>query len=69
MGSKPKVWFQLNGENWLFKEAREATGEDWAEKVVAEVAREIAIPCGASRACGEERSAAERFAVIPPARR
>ena len=39
MGSKPKFWFKRDGEQWLFKEARDSTGEDWAEKVVAEVAR------------------------------
>ena len=44
MGSKPKFWFRRDGARWLFKEAREGTGEDWAEKVVAEVARVAAIP-------------------------
>jgi HipA-like protein len=39
MGSKPKFWFRRGGQHWLFKEARDGTGEDWAEKVVAEVAR------------------------------
>lgn len=43
MGSKPKFWFRRNGQRWLFKEAREGTGEDWAEKVVAEVARVAGI--------------------------
>jgi len=27
LGSKPKFWFKHHGENWLFKEARENTGE------------------------------------------
>lgn len=44
MGSKPKFWFRRDGEQWLFKEARDGTGEDWAEKVVAEVARVANIP-------------------------
>jgi hypothetical protein len=43
MGSKPKFWFRGGGRRWLFKEAREGTGEDWAEKVVAEVARVAGI--------------------------
>jgi len=43
MGSKPKFWFKRGGGQWLFKEAREGTGEDWAEKVVAEVARVAGI--------------------------
>jgi len=38
LGSKPKFWFKLAGENWLFKEARENTGEDWSEKVASEIA-------------------------------
>ena len=44
MGSKPKFWFRRDGQRWLFKEAREGTGEDWAEKVVAEVALSAGIP-------------------------
>ena len=44
LGSKPKFWFKLNGENWLFKEARENTGEDWAEKIASEIARLLGIP-------------------------
>jgi len=44
MGSKPKFWFKRAGEQWLFKEARDGTGEDWAEKVVAEVAQVAGIP-------------------------
>lgn len=44
MGSKPKFWFRRDGRRWLFKEARDRTGEDWAEKVVAEVARTAGVP-------------------------
>ncbi len=47
MGSKPKFWFKRDGAQWLFKEARDGTGEDWAEKVVAEVARVAEIPAAA----------------------
>lgn len=39
LGSKPKFWVLLDGKRWLFKEARPETGEDWAEKIAAEVAR------------------------------
>lgn len=39
LGSKPKFWLRREGERWLFKEGRPKTGEDWAEKVAAEVAR------------------------------
>ncbi len=43
LGSKPKFWFKLRGENWLFKEARENTGEDWSEKVASEIARLLGL--------------------------
>jgi hypothetical protein len=38
LGTKPKFWFLRDGQEWLFKEARSNTGEDWAEKIAAEVA-------------------------------
>lgn len=41
LGSKPKFWVTLAGQRWLFKEARPNTGEDWAEKAAAELAREL----------------------------
>lgn len=44
LGSKPKFWFKRNGENWLFKEARVNTGEDWSEKVASEIARLLGLP-------------------------
>lgn len=44
LGSKPKFWVTLDGKRWLFKEARENTGEDWAEKVAAELAIVLRIP-------------------------
>lgn len=52
LGSKEKFWFWHDGQKWLFKEARliespqgtEPTGEDWAEKIAAEIARVLAIP-------------------------
>jgi hypothetical protein len=43
LGSKPKFWVLLEGRRWLFKEARADTGEDWAEKIAAEVAAAIGI--------------------------
>ena len=46
MGSKPKFWFRRfdNDQPWLFKFAREGTGEDWAEKIAAEIAAALTIP-------------------------
>ena len=40
LGSKPKFWYRPDGTDvdWLFKYARENTGEHWAEKIAAEVA-------------------------------
>ncbi len=46
LGSKTKFWFERKGKKWLFKEARViqlpagdvVTGEDWTEKVAAEIA-------------------------------
>jgi len=43
LGSKNKFWFAREGELWLFKQAREHTGEDWAEKVAAEVAKLLEV--------------------------
>lgn len=43
LGSKPKFWVLLDGVRWLFKESRPNTGEDWAEKAAAEVARALDI--------------------------
>lgn len=44
LGSKPKFWFEYEGEKWLFKEARENTGEDWAEKIASELASALSLP-------------------------
>jgi hypothetical protein len=52
LGSKEKFWFWNEGQRWLFKEARlikspqgiEITGEDWAEKIAAEIAHVLDIP-------------------------
>jgi hypothetical protein len=43
LGSKSKFWIARDAERWLFKEARENTGEDWAEKVASEVAQLIDV--------------------------
>jgi hypothetical protein len=43
LGSKPKFWVSLNGDRWLFKEARPNTGEDWAEKAACELAKAVGI--------------------------
>lgn len=44
LGSKPKFWITHCGERWLYKAARPGTGEDWSEKVAAEIAAYLRIP-------------------------
>ena len=45
MGTKPKFWFDHPTlGKCLYKEARPQTGEDWAEKVAAELAEQIGLP-------------------------
>jgi hypothetical protein len=45
MGTKPKFWFHHPdlGE-CLFKEARPNTGEDWSEKIAAELCEGLGLP-------------------------
>jgi hypothetical protein len=66
MGSKTKVWFLHEGVRWLFKEARAGTGEDWAEKLGAEVAHLIGIPAAQvelAERSGKRGSASKSFLV------
>jgi hypothetical protein len=45
LGARPKFWFKREGDNdWLFKETREGTGEDWSEKIAAELCAALGIP-------------------------
>ncbi len=45
MGTKFKFWFQHPElGNCLFKQARSNTGEDWAEKIAAELAQLLGLP-------------------------
>jgi hypothetical protein len=46
LGSKPKFWFRFpsGDRRWLFKYARSATGEHWAERIGAEVANLLGVP-------------------------
>ena len=43
LGSKSKFWFEHGDEKWLFKFARDRTGEHWAEKIAAEVAAVMGV--------------------------
>lgn len=42
LGTKPKFWFKNN--QFLFKEVRPGTGEDWSEKVACELCTLLGIP-------------------------
>jgi hypothetical protein len=45
MGSKSKHWcWDSSNQLWLFKFSRPNTGEDWSEKLAAEVAELLGIP-------------------------
>lgn len=44
LGTKQKFWIEQDGYRWLFKYARENTGEDWSEKLACEIAKAIGIP-------------------------
>jgi hypothetical protein len=45
MGTKPKFWCLDNsGGKFLFKESRSHTGENWSEKIAAEIAEVIGLP-------------------------
>ncbi|MYE16658.1 MAG: hypothetical protein F4Y07_09280, partial [Gemmatimonadetes bacterium] len=46
MGTKEKFWYRKPGDGekeWLFKHPRARTGEHWAEKIAAEVAKVLGI--------------------------
>ncbi len=45
VGSKPNFWFtRPESGKWLFKEVRQDTGEDWSEKVAAELCALLDLP-------------------------
>jgi hypothetical protein len=66
MGSKRKFWYRhpKTKAEWLFKYPNPGTGEHWAEKVAAVVARLIGVPCAEVRLAvcdGECGSSAKSF--------
>jgi len=44
LGTKAKFWFTIDDTRYLFKAEERGTGEDWAEKVVCELARLLGMP-------------------------
>lgn len=68
MGTKPKFWCSHPGEDtpWLFKYPQPGTGQHWAEKIAAEIARCLGIPHAVVELAtfkGERGSASRSFAV------
>lgn len=44
LGTKRKFWFRHQGTRYLFKAEERGTGEDWAEKIVCELAGLLGLP-------------------------
>lgn len=45
MGTKEKFWFRNGNQRLcLYKKARPETGEDWSEKIVAELCELLGLP-------------------------
>lgn len=68
MGSKPKFWYRIPGEEarWLFKYPQGDSGQHWAEKIAAEVAACLDIPHAVVELAeyrGSRGSASKSFAV------
>lgn len=63
LGTKEKFWYRRpDGSRWLLKFAREATGEDWAERIAADLARRLGLPHAEVElaACGGRRAVVVR---------
>lgn len=75
LGTKPKFWFDHDGAMWLFKETREIdapagaelAGEDWAEKIAAEIAHTLGISAAEVELaeCDGRRGAASKRFTTP----
>ncbi len=44
LGTKRKFWFRRDQVRYLFKAEERGTGEDWAEKIVGELAALLGLP-------------------------
>jgi hypothetical protein len=71
MGSKPKFWFWLPRDNaqYLYKEARPNTGEDWSEKAACELCVLLGLPHAHYELAsfkGRRGVASRNFVTIPP---
>lgn len=77
LGTKEKFWFEYEGEQWLYKECRAISGsllagEDWSEKIAAEIARMIGIPaakveladCLGDRGCASRKFTSDTLQLM-----
>jgi len=44
LGTKEKYWLRIDDRQYLFKVGRPGTGENWAEKIAAELAELLGLP-------------------------
>lgn len=44
LGTKPKFWYEVDRERWLFKEPYPSSGEDWSEKTAGELCSLLRLP-------------------------
>jgi hypothetical protein len=44
LGAKEKYWLHIHNQRYLFKIGRPGTGENWAEKISAELAELMGLP-------------------------
>ena len=44
LGAKRKFWYLRDDRRYLFKAEERGTGDDWAEKIVCELAALLGIP-------------------------
>ncbi|WP_309387868.1 HipA domain-containing protein [Cerasicoccus frondis] len=68
LGSKPKFWFRdMDNIRWLFKYARENTGEHWAEKVAEQIGSLLDIPVAEIElaTCSDRRGTMSRSFADP----
>jgi hypothetical protein len=62
LGAREKYWLRIRGQPYLFKVGRQGTGENWAEKVAAELAGLLGVP----HACYDLATWKGKYGVLSP---
>lgn len=62
LGTKEKYWLRIDNQRHLFKIGRPGTGENWAEKIAAELAELLGLP----HACYDLAVWKKRMGVLSP---